>query len=184
MKLSDIPFNVGFHFDEHLREVPDDPDEMSKAISFLLRARKRGEDIELMQIDGWLSVFCRILGDLDQARAFANEAVTIADDLGDDLASVQNRIRLANVLQWEGEFALADAHYESLVMQCRSQDGARRYLDFALQHYGKSLYDQERYREAADLFRQALEIRLAAGNEGLIASSRLALATAEQRISL
>lgn len=175
MKLSDIPFNVGFHFDENLREVPDDPAEMAKAIDFLLRTRKSVEDPELVRIYGWLSVFSRILGDLEPAHWFTVEAISIANEIGDMKSRVQNRIRLASVYQWQSNYNMADLIYESVVLQCELEEDVQQYLDFALQHFGKSLFEQGRYRDAAERFQQALDIRLASGNEELIASSRYAL---------
>lgn len=184
MKLAEIPYNVSFHFDEELRDVPDDPDGMEKAVDFLLTASRHAdlEDAELVSIYGWLGVFCRMLGDLTPARRFTLQAIALADEIGDKQASIQNHIRLANVLQWQGDFTAADLMYESLVLQCGLEEDLQQYLDFALQHFGKSLFDQGRYREAAGMFQQALDLRLAGGKEDLITSARHALGVTLRRL--
>lgn len=184
MKLADIPHNVGYHIDEDLREVPDDPAEMGRAIDFLLGERRRISinDAELMSINGLLGVICRIVGDLESAYIFTREAISTANKIGNKQASVQNEIRLATVLQWQGKYRRADEMYQSVALECSLEGDLRRYLDFALQHFGKSLFEQRRYHEAAYMFSKALEFRLEGGNEELIASSRLALAAAESRL--
>lgn len=54
-------------------------------------------------------------------------------------------------------------------------------LDFALQHLAKVLFDQGEDARALALFRQALELRQAAGASELIASTELAIAAVTRR---
>jgi len=165
--------------------VPDAPDDMARAVDYLqtfllsddLDDRKRVEAL------GLLGVFLRMLGDLSSAEEVLVTAVDISSQAGFDAATVANRIRLANVYQWKHQFELADAIFEAVIQQCERDPIVRKYLNFALQHYGKSLFDQRRYREAMDMFERALELRQAGGDAKLIESTTIALLTTRSRLS-
>jgi hypothetical protein len=69
------------------------------------------------------------------------------------------------------------------VALCETRLEFSDYLDFALQHYSKSLFDQDNYTEAERLFVHALQLRLAKGDDSLIASTRLALEVTRAHVS-
>ena len=132
---------------------------------------------------GLLGGYLRLLGRLDEAEAALAEAVALARDLGDERLLLTNQIRLAHVYQWQRRFAEADALFAAVISRCEADPDRDRLLAFALQHLGKSLFDQERYAEAATCFERALDLRLASGDAELIASSELALATARAQLA-
>lgn len=175
MRPSDIPYDVGFHFDENLREVSDSPADMQRAVTFLEDRLSVANDDEAGDILGLLGVYSRILGDLEAAERYLTRAVDLTRVQGKPRAVVANELRLAHVFQWQRSFAKADQLYEDVIHRCVRDADLGVYLDFAWQHYGKSLFDQGRYDEAAECFEHALDIRLPAGNQDLIASTRLAL---------
>jgi tetratricopeptide (TPR) repeat protein len=176
MNLSDIPFTISFHIDDDLRDVPDDADSMIQAIAFLEdRLSRERSDAEQRSLLGWIGVFARMTGDLDRAEAALQRALAMAVEAGNRPAIIQSQIRLAHVFQWQQRFDDADSLFVSVIERCLSDEDLQRYLDFALQHYGKSLFDQRRYAEAAGTFQKVLDLRLAGGVEDLIASTRQAL---------
>jgi tetratricopeptide (TPR) repeat protein len=96
---------------------------------------------------------------------------------------VANSIRLAHVYQWMKHFDRAEALFIVVINKCREDSQASEYLSFALQHYGKLTFDQERYDEALEYFEAAMELRRNAGDQSLIDSTQLALDITRKRIS-
>jgi tetratricopeptide (TPR) repeat protein len=179
----DESFDVSYRFDERLREVPNDREALARATAALedrlasgtMDARGRARAL------GVLGGYRRLLGRLDDAAASLHEAVAVAGELGDERLLLTNRLRLAHVFQWQRRFAEADVLFASVVAGCEGHPDRDGLLAFALQHAGKSLFDQERYAEAAARFARAVALREAAGDAELIASSRIALDTARAR---
>lgn len=184
MKPADIPFNMEYHFDEHLHDVPDSSLEMTQGVRFLKQqlATRHANDPDRLSILGLLGVYARMLGDLDAAEHYLTEAVALAAESDARRAQTANRVRLAHVHQWQGDFERADELYEDIIRECESSADLDGYLDFACQHYGKSLFDQGRYAEAQALFQRALDLRAQSGNEDLVESTRLAMQAVRARL--
>lgn len=117
MTQTPIPFNNSYHIDEHLRDVPDDPEDMALAVSFLREQLATAADEEPRRnLLGLLGVFQRMLGDLDEAESCLLEAIEVGERTS-DAAVVQNRIRLAHAI------------YRAVVTRCEAEGTLRRYLD-------------------------------------------------------
>ena len=180
----DVPFDVSYHFDDQLRDVPNAPGEMAQAVAWLqdqlahadLPPRRR------MQMAGQLGVYARMLGDFPAAHAALDEALGLADSLNDAGARLANEIRLAHVYQWERDFAASDARFAAVLARVAADPALARYRDFACQHAGKNCFDQGRYAEARDFFQAALAIRMDQGDPALIHSTQLALAAVARRL--
>jgi Flp pilus assembly protein TadD len=56
-------------------------------------------------------------------------------------------------------------------------------VSYALQHAGKSAFEQGRYAEAAASFREALRLREGGDDAEAVESTRLALAAVERRLA-
>ena len=166
-----------FRFDERLREVPQDPGAFAAEVDRLvaeiptLHSHPAGQLAAL----GRAGPALRIAGRLDEARLAASAAVELAERLGDGRAAFVNRIRLANVMQWQGRHDLATPLFGRLVAQARDVGDLADLLDFALQHAGKDLFDQCRFAQAERCFREALDIRRRKGDAALAESSAFAL---------
>ena len=176
--------NIGYHFDDALREVPADPVEMARAVAALqveLRATN-GDDRARARLLGRLGPFLRILGRLDDAATVLMEAVDLCATRSDERDLAANRLRLAHVYQWQRRFDLSDPLFMAALAQCESEPAARPLLPFAWQHLGKDRFDQGRFAEAAAHFARALALRRREGDANLIASSAHALAVAEARL--
>ncbi len=132
---------------------------------------------------GQIGVLSRLLGRLDEAQIYLEKAVALSEQTGNGKARLVNSIRLANVYQWQRRFDLSDPLFTEAVVFCETRPEFSDYLDFALQHYGKSLFDQGNYTEAERLFARALQLRLAKGDDLLVASSRVALEVTRARLS-
>ena len=176
-------YNTKYHFDANLRDVPDAPEEMAAAAEALLAAGKsRGlspeERARTLSLAG---TYLRTLMRLDEARSCLEEARDLFEETNRNKPALVTALRLAHVYQWQGQFTLADSIYRECIIRCQTDPALSEYTDFAHQHYGKSLFDQGRYKEAEAQFSQALALREAKGNVELEESSRSALDTARAR---
>lgn len=145
-------------------------------------------------------VWLRMLGRLDEAAALgwqvlarsggpaSSEHIDTADL---PLTGVAAAIRLAHVLQWQGDFELAHALFDCAIATIEAvpplhEDTA--YADylrpFAYQHRARCYFDQEDYAKALELAETALQLRQDAGvpedqilhSAGLINAARSRLA--------
>lgn len=166
------------YFDENLRDLPRDPEGLKSYTVELEESLKLLSDpLKRASLLGQLGVHLRTLGHLDQAEFKLKEALRLVEsnDLGIQREVVQ-KIRLAHVLQWKKYFRASDELFKEIINVCRSNKDAEGYLDFALQHAGKNLYDQNRLGEALVLFQEALQIRIKKSSpQDQIESTQLAI---------
>lgn len=150
-------------FNENLRDIPCDPtglmqytDELKKSLLTTTDPKKR------VSLLGEIGVHLRSAGELDLAAKNILEALKIITEnqLGIKW-EIQQKIRLAHVVQWQKNFKESNILFDEIISTCRSNPDAGDYLDFGLQHAGKNFFDQSRFKEALILFEQALELRIA-----------------------
>jgi tetratricopeptide (TPR) repeat protein len=171
-----IPFNVKYHFDENLREVPESRTAMEQAVDFLktqLLNRTGIEDEDNMRLHSLIGAYSRILGDYPTAEKHLKKALAYSEQLDDARPSIVNLIRLAHVYQWEGKFDKSNAMFDNLIEMCEGD--YESLLDTVYQHAGKNRFDQEQYVEALALFEKALELRQSKDNPSLIESTEHAI---------
>ena len=150
---------------------------MSAAIVQMEEAHKNTEpgSEEEIRLLGQMGVLCRILNRLDEAAGYLERAVALSEQAGNEKTRLVNSIRLAHVYQWQRRFDLSDPLFTEAIAKYKSRKELSGYLDYAHQHYAKSLFDQQRYTEAESHLRRAMQLRLAKGDTSLIASTWLAL---------
>lgn len=186
MNIFTPPYDVSYHFDANLRDVPNAPNEMQRALEWLqMRLDECPLDAtrDRVELGGLLGVYTRTLNQCERAIAALHEALQLCHPLNDSRLEVKLTIRLAHALQWDGQYAEADAHFAQTITRCEADTSLANYLDFALQHAGKSKFDQGDYAVALNFFEQALALRQKRGNVELIESSQLAAYTTRQRLN-
>jgi tetratricopeptide (TPR) repeat protein len=149
-------------FDNSLRDIPDDPKGLKQVTEELAQSLLTTTDPKKrVSILGEVGVHLRSLGNLESAESYLLEALEIVkkNQLGIQF-EIQQKIRLAHVLQWKLDFKSSDALFSEIIAVCRSNNDAVVYLDFALQHAGKNFFDQRRLKEALIFFEEAIELRL------------------------
>ena len=161
-----------YHFDAHTqREILRDPNEAAEWVDHLEAQGLVGQPMQVV----WL----RILGRLDEAeelgwrvlgRSGGPGSRTDALDAPLPLSAVSAAIRLAHVLQWQGEFSLACALHEQALaaieaVEPMSEDSA--YADylrpFAYQHLARCYFDEGKYQKALEAAQRSFELRVNAG---------------------
>ncbi len=170
-------YDLSYHFDANLRDLPNSPAEM-RAYTSSLEKQLGAHDLpidERLRLLGTVGVYLRMLGDLDQAARYLESAITVAGQANNRNSHLANSLRLAHVYQWQGRFDEADAIFIDSIARCCTDPDLHIYLDFAYQHYGKSLFDQGRFDAAERAFTEALILRQAKGDDFLIESTAYAL---------
>ncbi|MFS4458010.1 hypothetical protein [Bdellovibrio sp. HCB2-146] len=150
------------YFDENLRDNPKDPEGLRNFSIELEQSLKLTTDpLQRIRFLGELGVHLRTLGDLDRAEQCLRDALKIIQENNLGIKwEIQQKIRLAHVLQWKRSFNESDSLFSEIINTCRSNVDATIYLDFALQHAGKNFFDQNRLREALAFFEETMSLRL------------------------
>lgn len=169
-----------------LRDSPVDKKAFEKNIAALQLAVKSEKltPTEKVVLLSNLGEYLRILGDLSQAEKNLRLALSLNTDHNLGLArEVQIQLRLAIVMQHLGQYKECDINYDILIELCRRFPEANPYLDFALQHSGKSLFEQKKYKSALKRFQEALTLRESQkAPQDLVDSTRLAIKATLARI--
>ncbi|MGW4631151.1 tetratricopeptide repeat protein [Nocardia sp. NPDC004415] len=152
-----------YRFDERLRMIPADPE--------VLAARVAVADPHDFAGLRRLGIALMLLGRYDQALDRLDQALELADT---EQRRITVWINLADVYRYQGEPARAEVLYRRALELSRALDDPDL-VSFAAHHLGKSLAEQHRPREAAQLLNEAMRRRVAEGDSELIESTRAAL---------
>lgn len=148
-----------FTYDLNLHEVPGDFAHVDRYIEFLINKTPKSIE-DQVKILGEMGFFYRIQQLLDESEAVLTNAISLIEDhnLGIHLL-IQQKIRLANTLQWKKDFNKSNLMFDELIKTCEANNKARVYLDFVYQHSGKNYFDQGKYELALENFDNALKLR-------------------------
>jgi tetratricopeptide (TPR) repeat protein len=163
---------------ETLHEVVDDEDRLQEIRDMLTaKVNDNTDNASRARLLSLRAVVSRILGDLHKALADAKLAMAHAEATGELRRIAICQARLANVLQWRGEYGEADR----LFAEANSSELPDRLRGTMHSHAGRSAYDQGRYMEACKHFERALDL----GKEEdpqLLAATELALDAVLRRV--
>ncbi|OUR96559.1 hypothetical protein A9Q84_09425 [Halobacteriovorax marinus] len=186
MKVSDIPFNMEVEIQEDLREAPKSYDGMEKGVGFLKdEMNKTTDELNLASIYSLIGNYSRILLKLADSEKFLNFSLEIYEKHELKIEAFAVKIQLATTYLWNEQFTKADKFFLSAIKLCEKSQNEKikDYLDFVIQHYGKSKFEQKCYHEANVLFVRAMELRVVKGNLELMESSQKALTVVNKFIS-
>jgi tetratricopeptide (TPR) repeat protein len=175
-----------FYFDENLREVCKDPETLKIYAQELKDSLKTAtEPKRQVALAGELAVRLRSLYQLDEAEEFGRIALNLVIENNLGVAfEIQQKIRLAHVLQWQERFSESNALFAETIELSRNNEKGKGFLAFALQHSAKNFFDQHRYREALELFNEALNLRIQEhAPEDQIESTKLSIARTRQLLA-
>ena len=157
-------------WDERLRQVPTDGEAVADAIELARAELGATTDLcEQCRLHGYLGNAARLLGREDEALRELRRSLELADRLGDERSRTVAAVRIGEAQRCFDHLDEAEATLRDAL------EGAPELRHFALQHLGKTLLDLGRTGEALEALQSALELRLAVGDESLVASTRLAL---------
>lgn len=165
---------------ETLRDKPDNMADMRHTMTYYrAQATRTGiEPLSRIHAPGTAGSCARLLNELTTASDLHTKTVRPAEAENHERAAFVNRIRLAQVYQWPGDFGTSTGMFDTLLAQPLPQ-----YEDFLLQHAGKNAFDMGNYSRALTYFEQALAIRKANARTDLIASTKMAVAAARNYLN-
>ncbi len=100
--MVEIPFDVSIHFNDDLREVPNNAGEMRQALAFLRSQLPNAQETDQqIQLLGLIGSYARILQDLSVAEQALTLAIALSEQIGNRRFKTANQIRLAHVYQWQ-----------------------------------------------------------------------------------
>ncbi len=182
--MSDIPYNIEFEFDDNLREVPQSPKDMRRAIDHLETRliEESQDDYERMRLSGIVGSLYRILGDYEMAEEHINSAISSSNNLRDRRAQLLNLLRLAQIYQVRQQYALADRIFKQVIQTCEA-DNDNVELGHAYEYYGKCLFDQGDYEIALHMFEKALKLHEANQDAFLIDAIEHAIRITREKLA-
>jgi hypothetical protein len=171
VKVEDIPFNMQYSIDLTLRERAEDVGSMKQGIKFL--REKLAEETDDYISAGLLSMigsYERIVFELSESETALELSIEKYKAAGKKAQALGAKLRLAITYQWKKEFIEADNIFMETITKLENTEEPKllHYLNFALQHYAKSLFEQHRNELALENFVAVLEYRLVAGDMKLI----------------
>ena len=181
-QLGDVSYRID---EQSLRPIPNSPGEMAHAAQTLIEHARSPllGDRDVARALGRAGMYLAMLGELTNAELILDEAQARAGAIDGGPQGVVLLLRQGQVYQWQGRYHDADAAFRQVLHACRADAELGLYESYALQHLGKSEYEQGRYGEAAAFFREALQLREPGDDGELISSTRQALAQAELRLA-
>lgn len=193
--MNDIPYNIDFTFDNNLREIPSDAEDMHRAIDYLETRliEESQDDYERMRLSGIVGSLYLILGDFRMAEEHINAAIASSNNLRDRRAQLRNLMRLAQVYQYRQHYHLADRIFKQVMQAVEASRDATHAdrnnplvteLDMVYHEYGKCLFDQGDYEIALHLFEKALKIRQFKNDDASVASTQHAIQMTNAKLAV
>lgn len=176
-------FNINYKFGGDLREIPEDPASMQAYLDYLLTEIKKLKNDQprlMVRLLGEVGSYARILGKIEAAHQALEKSLSLIDEHQMDLSTwAVHSLRYGEVLRCKKDELGAETAFRSVLEMSQRQQGLRDLTDFALQHLGKLRFDQKRWDEASEFFKQTLAIRKRKNIPELIRSTELALRVTE-----
>ncbi|WP_331747218.1 tetratricopeptide repeat protein (plasmid) [Streptomyces sp. NBC_00853] len=165
--------------------APTDHDQLTTAVEKIrveLQALPEGADAARARVLArWTGIGLLSLGHHDDARVFLRQALDLAEASGNSRAVIATELNLADAYRYVGEAQNAEGFYRRALEGARSKHP--ELVDFALQHLGKHLMEQGNLMPARAHLQEALRLRTAKGDAGLIESTQAALDRVELLIN-
>ncbi|WP_395297244.1 tetratricopeptide repeat protein [Kitasatospora hibisci] len=162
---------------DDLRMIPADREQLASTVE------KMREDLRALPADAdpnqtrvlarWIGIGLVSLGDPQDAHPFLRQALDLATASDNSRAVIATELNLGDAHRYTGEVDIADALYRGALDAARSRHP--ELVDFALQHFGKHLMEKGELVPARTHLQEALRLRIAKGDTGLIESTQAAL---------
>lgn len=193
--MTDIPYNIDVLLDDKLREVPENPDEMRRAIDHLETRliEESQDDFERMRLSGIVGMLHCVLGDYKMAEEHINMAISASNNLRDRRAQLRNLMRLAEIFQMRQQYSVADRIFKQVIDAIETSRDANSPnqhnpfmtdLDTAYFKYGVCLFDQGIFDIALLMFDKSLKIRERKNDTYLINTTQHAINITRQKLAV
>lgn len=176
-----------FSIDLTLRERAEDSASMKQGVKFLKdKLEDETDDFANATLLSMVGTYQRILIELSESEDSFNKAIEKYKSAGKKAHALGAKLRLAITYQWKKDFVEADKIFMETISKLENTEEPKlqHYLNFAHQHYAKSLFEQRRNEVALENFVAALELRLAAGDMKLIEETQNCIGKTKEVISI
>jgi len=179
-----IPYDMSYAIGNNLRELPNNIEEYEKGIQYLdEQLEQLSEPEEKARCLSMLGVFNRVAGKLEVSLGQLEAADALFAEDGNALLKLVNQLRIAQTLQFQGQYQKAEKIYDYLEECIKTYPEYSPILDFVYQHKGKNYYEQGQLQKALDSIEAALRIRLEKEQQDLIDSSQFAIDIIKETIN-
>lgn len=180
MEISEFKKNIStinefIYFDEndYLREKTNNPLKLKQFIAdakYLLSVN----EAEKYYLCGIIGNLYRICEEPQNAINYLNQCLNFSLEEGNIKKEIVSLVRLGEALKYANKHNEALVLFNNALTKCEDNQ-VDIYLDFILQHKGKSLMELGQLEEAENCFIKTLKIRKIKGDSNLIESTQLAL---------
>jgi len=175
---------LAWHYDERLREVPDDRAAFEAALDTRVDeiATARSQPARLLAMLLEATPLLRIAGRAEEARRTASAAIALAELVEDPLAEYAGQLALAELMRQEGRYEISTPLFDQLVARARSMPMHDASLHDALFAAGRNLFEQAHYAQAARHLRECQALRRSAAHDDLLEVTASALRLCNERL--
>jgi tetratricopeptide (TPR) repeat protein len=148
------------HFDQDLRDVPDNRKEWESFVDELKNKLKTETHAEKrLQLLEHIGMAARTLMKLDEAESYLMKALSHSYSCPSHSRLVQNLIRLGHAYQWKKDFEKSQLLFDQAKSLINEKPVSEGLTAAYHQHLGKLYFDQKYYGKAQAEFSTALSIR-------------------------
>ncbi|MDK8179220.1 hypothetical protein [Paenibacillus sp. UMB4589-SE434] len=175
-----ITYDMSYSRDERYREVATNPEQMRMGVAAMIAHYEKTED-EITA--GRISIYLRILGELDEGEKYARLAIGAYREEKRPRGVYVNKIRLARILHWKGEYNEAADILLYLKTTLEREHIAVDLLDLIYYVTGEVKVDQGHYKEALSFLKEAKRLGEIKKDHEALAATVAAIARAERLLS-
>lgn len=171
MRIADIPFNMKIEIDSGLKERPEDLDEMTKGIDFILDKLEKEERPPIKaSLHSLAGKYLRIINRLDESEEQIIHAFEAFRDLELHVPAVIAKFRLGLTYLYQEKYTRAEDFLKKVLEIClKSKDEHLvRLLDHVYFTLGLCKLWQGLKEDASSHFNECLELRVVKGDMGLM----------------
>ncbi|MDM5247662.1 tetratricopeptide repeat protein [Lysinibacillus sp. G4S2] len=172
--ISDLNKFIYFDNNDYLREKTSNPLKLKQVIAEAENLLKINNEEDKYFLYSTIGNLYRICEEPQKAIYYLNLCLSYASEEGNIKNEIVTLIRLGEALKYDKKHSEALEFFDKAFNKCKDNN-IDAYLDFALQHKGKSLMELGRFVEAEKCFISAFKLRKFKGDTTLIDSTKQAL---------
>lgn len=170
MAIPKLDLNVETKLDDRFREVPEDFEQMQKAVSeyknhFISLGDSEDEIPEKAKTAAFIGSYSRILLALEDSEEYFKLAFDLYKNSQKVSLAQMTKARLAVTYFWMENFTKSDEYFLSLIDKFRGTKNSKgkTILSYSLVNFGKSKLERGMARDALELFLEAFELNMTMG---------------------
>lgn len=181
-------FNLGSIVDANLREVPEDPSEMSKGVAALKEKADTEKDMgKKGLILAKAGILNRCLGNFDESETLLTESFKLLKESDKKAEAYDVRIRLSVTQVYQGKYEEAEKIFNDIIEKANAkqppEEGLNKLKEQALIGLGKSKFEQNMIPAGIRNYTEAAELKLERGDSAGYSKCNEMIAVAKKKIA-